>query len=309
MNTIVLYRNNGVTVEIELTRIFVKVVQNNSFSRAADILKMPKSTVSKAVTRLERETGTKLLMRTTRSLTLTAAGRGFYEASLGPILQLEDAQKSLHGQDSILTGVVKLTAPEDLGSFVIAPAIAELSQRHPDLRFELEYTDEIVDLVKDGFDLAVRIGRPTDSTLKLKRIGEVILIPVASAQYLKGKDKIRQPIDLTAHACFSVHIQGSTDRWTLKSAKGTVHVPIKSKISSNQMTSLMQMALVDGGVAFVPSFLCKQHIENGELIRLLPDWSGVGIPASIVTPLAPSSSARLKLTVDHLHSALSAALK
>lgn len=296
-------------MEIELARIFVKVVQNNSFSRAAEILKMPKSTVSKAITRLERETGTKLMMRTTRSLTLTAAGRGFYDASLGPVLQIEDAQKSLYGHDSILTGLVKLTAPEDLGSFVIAPAIAELSLRHSDLSFELQYTDEVVDLVKDGFDLAVRIGRPSDSTMKLKRIGEVILIPVASPRYLKGKDKIREPMDLTAHSCLSINIQGNAERWTLKSSQGTVHVPIKSKIASNQMTSLIRMALADGGIAFVPSYLCTQHIVDRELVRILPEWSGPAIPASIVTPLAPSSSARLKVTVDYLHSALSSALR
>src|SRR2546423_356495 len=94
--------NNGAAMDLELTRYFVKVVQNGSFSRAADILKLPKSTVSKAISRLESETGTKLLLRTTRSLTLTAAGRVFYDASLGPIQVLEDAQKSLHGQDSIL---------------------------------------------------------------------------------------------------------------------------------------------------------------------------------------------------------------
>src|SRR4051812_36061970 len=110
-------------MDLELTRYFVKVVQNGSFSRAADLLKLPKSTVSKAITRLEHDTGTKLLLRTTRSLTLTAAGRAFYDTCLGPVHILEDAQKSLYGQDSILSGTLKITAPEDLGAHVISPAV------------------------------------------------------------------------------------------------------------------------------------------------------------------------------------------
>ena len=154
-------------MDLELCRIFVKVVQYNSFSKAAEVLKMPKSTVSRSITRLERETGTKLLVRSTRSLTVTQAGQEFYEASLGPIHQLEDAQKALVGKDSLLTGTVRMTAPEDLGTFVIAPAIAKLSSQYPSLRFELKYTDTIVDLVKEGFDLAVRIGRVKNSGLRI----------------------------------------------------------------------------------------------------------------------------------------------
>lgn len=294
-------------MELDLTRIFVKVIQNSSFSRGAEILKMPKSTVSKAITRLEKETGTKLLLRTTRSLTLTAAGRSFYEASLGPVTQLEDAQKSLYGQDNILTGLIRITAPEDLGSYVIAPAIAELSNRYPELFFELIYTDKVIDLVKNGFDLAIRMGKLNDSGLKVKRTGDVILHMVASPAYLKNK-RIKTPEDLENQSCLSINIPGYHNRWTLKSNKGTVHIPVKSKIISNQMTSLLHGALQGGGIAAIPSYLCKRYLESGDLVRILPEWSGPPYPASIVTPLAPSSSARLKITVDHIYSAVSKAL-
>ena len=180
-------------MEIELIRIFVKVVQQSSFSRAAEILKVPKSTVSKAITRLEYETGAKLLLRTTRSLTLTAVGRAFYETCMGPIQTLEEAQKSLNGNESILTGLVRVTAPEDLGIEIIAPTIGELSRKHPLLNFELNYTDDIVDLIKEGFDIAIRIGKLPESSLKVKRIGEIQIIPVASPKYLKNASKIFNP--------------------------------------------------------------------------------------------------------------------
>lgn len=296
-------------MELELTRIFVKVAQNGSFSRAAEILGLPKSTVSKAVSRLEKETGTKLILRTTRSLTLTQSGRAFYEASLSPIAQLEDAQKSLYGKDRILTGTIKLTAPEDLGSYVIAPAIAELSKAHPDLFFELHYTNEVIDLVRDGFDIAVRLGKATDSSLKMKKAGEVVLVPVASPKYLKGKEKIREPQDLKNHNCLSLIFRDSAERWHFRNKQGTnVKVETKAKVLTNQMTCVLQMALSGGGVTLVPSYVAAPHVESGKLVLVLPEWTSPGVPVSILTPLAPSSSARLKITVDHISKALSEAL-
>ncbi len=287
-------------MDLELSRIFVKVIQYSSFSKAAEALKMPKSTVSRSISRLERETGTKLLVRSTRSLTLTQAGLTFYEASLGPIHQLEDAQKSLYGKDNLLTGTVRITAPEDLGTFVIAPAIAKLSSQHPMLRFDLKYTDTLIDLVKEGFDLAVRIGRVRISGLIIKNAGEVNLVPVASPGYLKGKEKIKSPRDLSQHQCLSLDLQQTAQKWTLRSKDKTVHVPIQAKILSNQMSSLVQMALADGGIALVPTYICQPYLASGKLIRVLPDWSDSGWPVSILSPLAPSSSARLKITVDKI---------
>jgi LysR family transcriptional regulator, regulator for bpeEF and oprC len=295
-------------LDLDLIRIFVKVIQNGSFSKAAELLKLPKSTVSKAVSRFERETGTRLLVRTTRSLTLTAAGRAFYEASLGPVQTLEDARKSLHGHDSRLTGHVRITAPEDLGSAVIAPTIAVLINKHPGLSFELHYTNQVIDLVKEGFDLGVRVGKLGESSLKIKRGGEITLVLVASPTYLKGREKINSPQDLTTHRCLSLSIQSLETRWTLRSAKGTVHIPIKAKISSNQMSSLLQMAIGNGGIALVPLYLAKADLESKKLVRILPDWASPGIPVSILSPLASTSSARLKATIEEIAASLQKAL-
>lgn len=287
-------------MELDLIRIFIKVVQFNSFAKAADALKMPRSTVSKSISRLERETGTKLLVRSTRSLTVTAAGRTFFEASIGPIHHLEEAQKSLYGQDNLLTGLVKITSPEDLGTYIVAPSIAKLSIQHPQLQFELKCTDDIVDLVKDGYDLAVRIGKVHDSGMKIKRAGEVILIPVASPAYLKSKNRIKSPKDLTDHHCLSLNIKPISNRWILKTGNKSVQIFIKPKMVSNQMSSLLRMAISDGGIALVPTYICQSFLENGTLVRVLPEWSSAGWPVSIISPLAPSSTARLKVTVDQI---------
>ncbi|HET6346646.1 MAG TPA: LysR family transcriptional regulator, partial [Myxococcota bacterium] len=132
-------------MDIELVRIFTKVVQQQSFSKAAALLRLPKATVSRSVSRLERQTGTKLLVRTTRSVSTTSAGLAFYDAASASVQVLEAALRALQGQDSALSGTVRLTAPEDLGAHIISPAIAALSRAHGALAFELHYTDEVVD--------------------------------------------------------------------------------------------------------------------------------------------------------------------
>lgn len=291
-----------------MVRVFVKVVQLGSFTRAGEILRQPKSTISKAVSRLERETGTKLLMRTTRSLTLTAAGRAFFETCLPPIQVLEDAHKSIHGQDSIVSGTVRITAPEDLGSYVISPAVAELTRRHPSLHFELHYTDEIVDLVKHGFDLAIRIGRLQESGLRARKLGEIHLLFVASARYLKERDKPKRLADLKSHDCLTIASRGAS--WPLRSVRGeSASFKIQTRILTNQMTGLMTLALNGAGVALVPHYLCRRELDEGHLIRVLPDWSSPGLSVSLLSPLGTSSAARLKITAEHLSSAIEKELK
>lgn len=295
-------------LDVDLIRVFVKVVQFGSFSRAADSLRVPKSTISKGVARLEVETKTQLLVRTTRSLTLTAAGRSFYESCLGPIQSIEEAKRALYGSDSILTGTVRMTAPEDLGSFVIAPAIGELTRKHPDLNFDLHYTDEVVDLVRDGFDFAVRVGRLRESRLHAKRLGEIVLIMVAAPSYLKANDRIRSPKDLKDHGCLSISVQGLSAKWTLRSSKETITLGLVPRIMSNQMTSLRQMALAGGGIALVPRYLCRDDLESKKLVQVLPEWVSPGIPVSIISPLRSTTSARLKLVSDHVGTAIREAL-
>ncbi len=292
------------TIEIELSRIFVKIVQQGSFSKAAELLKVPKSTVSKGLARLENLTGTKLLLRTTRSQTLTATGRVFYETCLEPIQVLEDAQKSLLGQDTIVSGTIKLTAAEDLGTHVIAPIIGELCRSHPKIRFELHYTNEVVDLVKDGFDLAVRFGKLTESQLKVRQIGHITLIPVASPAYLNAHEKIQNPSDLSSHDCLCLRNHSMSTTWVLQKDKKKVSIPVKARVESHQMTSLIKIATAGAGVLFAPSFLCRNEIESGALVRILPGWHGVEIPVSIVSPVSIAATARLKLVSDHISSAI-----
>lgn len=282
-------------MDIERVRVYVRVVQMSSFSKAASALRLPVSSVSRAVSALERETGTKLLVRTTRSIRPTTAGLAFFESSNGPVQALEDAMRLLHGQDNGIAGNLRITAPEDLGAHVISPVLATLSRQHPELSFELNYTDEIVDLVKEGYDLAIRIGRLGPSRFKVRKLGEIVLIPVASPKYLEGRKKIRTPQDLAAHDCIVYKPGSARPKWTLQSGRETIQVAIKPKIIANMMTSLLAMAKQSAGVAFIPKYLCQAEISTGELIRVLPGWAEPGLTVQSVAPLGTSASTRLKV--------------
>lgn len=287
-------------MNLELVNIFVQVVKNGSFTKAANSLRLPKSTVSKAISKIEKETGTRLLVRTTRTQTLTDAGKIFYDTCLGPIETIESAGKSLYGNDFLVTGKVKITAPEDIGSKIIAPAVSELCQKHHDLRFELHYTDDIVDLVKDGFDLAVRIGKLNESSLKVKKVGNLNLILVASPKYLKVRDKVSKIEDIQFHDCLVLSSFYKTNCWKLKSKSSSEQVVIHPRIVSNQMSSLISASLAAGGIALVPAFLCEQHFKNNDLVHVLPQWTTPSVPVSFLSPLSFSSSARLRIVTDHL---------
>ncbi len=290
---------------MEQIKIFVRVVQLGSFSRAAEALRLPKSTVSRAVSALEAESGTKLLTRTTRSLTLTAAGRAFYETCSEPVQILEDARKSLHGADSIVSGLVRVTAPEDLGRYAISPALGKLAKDHADLCFEVNYTDALVDLVGEGFDLAVRVGKMPPSRMKTRKLGEVTLVLVASPAYLKGRERIRHPSDLKRHDCVSYASRSSQHRWALSSKKESVEVTVRARLVGNQMTSLAAAAVHGAGVALLPAFVCARELQTGRLDLVLPEWTGPRFPVNLVTP---SGSTRMKVVGDAIAEAIRAVL-
>jgi DNA-binding transcriptional LysR family regulator len=284
-------------------------ILDEAFSKAADLLRLPKSTVSRTISHLEEVTGTKLLVRTTRSLTPTAAGLALFESASGAVQQLEDATRSIQGKDSVVAGTLRLTAPEDLGAHIISPVIAKLSRQYPELSFELNYTDEIVDLVREGYDFAIRLGKLAPSRFKVKKLGEVVVVPVAAPGYLEENEKIRQPQDLAKHDCLVYRSESSRPKWTLHSGRQVVQVAIQPKIAANMMSSLLSMAKQSAGVAFIPKYLCQKELMAGELVRVLPGWEEAGLPVHIVSPLGTGATGKLKIVASSLTSGIESALR
>ena len=287
------------TIELELSRLYVKVIQHGGYSKAAAALRLPKSTISKAIKKLEEETGTKLLIRTTRSQTMTAAGRLFYETCLEPIQILENAQKSLYGQDNIVSGNIKLTAPEDLGNFVVTPVIGQLCQKYPKLNFETHYSNDLYDLVKEGFDFGIRIGTLQASSLKQKKIGDFELIVIAPALFKNEIKNIKEPKDLEKFNAVTL-IKVDQHRLTLRNEKKVATIKMNIRIRCNQMSSVITAVMAGAGLAVVPSYLVRNHLEEGTLIRVLNSWHGPRLPVSIVAPTSISSSSRLTILTNEL---------
>ena len=290
-------------MEIQLIHYFVKIIEHGSFTKAAEFLKVPKSTLSKAVSRLERETGTKLLIRSTRKQTLTAAGRDFYEASLGPIQTIEDAHKALYGQDSVISGAVKITVPEDFEIFLLSSCIQQLGEKYPDLKIIIKSTNEVVDLIGEGFDFAIRIGPLEESNLKVRTIGHIKLATVVAKQYL-AKIELNSPQDLMNVRC--IGLSSNKPYQTLKMTKNKKTETIKTplKIETNQITSVYKLTLTGAGVSVLPTFLCQKDIDSGQLISVLPDWQYANVPVSLISPLSTIHSLRLKVVSEEIVGAL-----
>ncbi len=285
---------------LEDIRIFVKVLQLRSFTQAAKALSMPTSTVSRSVAKLEEETGTRLILRTTRSINPTAAGLRFYENCLEAVQTLEEARGELNGSDALTQGTVRLTAPEDIGEAILSPIIGALTRTYPGLSFEVDYSDRVIDLVSEGFDLAVRLGKLKSSRMTVKRVGKVHLIMVASPAYLEAQGAVRKPEELSQKSCLCLNIPQMRKEWSLKSGSRTLKVQVQPRVTSNQMSSLITMAIQSAGIAFVPSFLCHSQLRTGRLVQVLPEWKGKEVPVSIVISQGKSKSARLKLVSDRL---------
>lgn len=290
-------------MDLEATRIFVKIAEAGSFSRAATILRVPKSTLSRTLQRLEAEVGKTLLIRTTRSQTLTAEGKAFYESCREAIEVLERAQKNLFESEEKLTGRIRLTSPEDIGILISTHALNPLMKQHPELTFDLHFSDEIIDLVKEGFDLAIRLGKLTPSRFKAQRVGQIAMILVATPEYLKNHKAIKRPQDLLEHDCIC-YSSANLKTWNLSSKTQKSHLKINARIYANKMMSLVQLALDGMGVALVPESLVQNQLKQGELLRVLPDWEGLKFPISIVTPLGQNTSKRLRIVTSQIASTL-----
>ncbi len=294
-------------MDIKLIHYFVEIIKHGSFTKAAESLKIPKSTLSKAVTKLERETGTKLLVRSTRKQALTSAGREFYETCLGPIQTIEDAQKALYGQDSIISGTVKITVPEDFEIFVLSSCIQSLCEQYPDLKIIIKSTNDVVDLVGEGYDFAVRIGPLEESNLKVRTIGYIKLATVVSKDYFE-RIELNRPSDLLNVRCIGLISSKPHQTWTLTKNKKTEVVKTPLTVETNQITSVYKLTLSGAGVSVLPTFLCQQSIDSGELVQVLEDWQFQKVPVSLISPLSTISSVRLKVVSEEIITALRASL-
>jgi len=275
---------------------FARVVRAGSFTAAARELGVQKSSVSRRVSALEEHLGARLLQRTTRALRLTDEGRVFYDHCQRALAELQDAEEALGGMGARPRGLLRITAPLSFG--FLGPIVAAFLQRWPEVEIELVCTDRVVDLVEEGFDVAIRAGKLPDSSLIARRVGSLPRFLVASPSYLRRRRTPRTPADLAAHDCVSFGARRSP--WLLQSEGASIEVAVASRLLVNDYDLLRQTIVAGLGIGLLPEPDCVQPLADGRLKRVLPAWTGVETPIHAVYPSLRHLSSKVKAFIDHL---------
>ncbi len=278
--------------------VFAKVVQAGSFTAAARGLRMPKSTVSRKVSELEERIGAQLLQRTTRKLRLTEVGRAYYEHCARIVAEAEEAELAVTRMQAAPHGLLRVTTP--LTFSFLGPLVAEFLKRYPEVQLELVCTDRTVDLVEEGFDLAVRAGRLADSSLIARKLGSIERFVVAAPSYLQARGAPRSPRDLEKHDCLLFGAGREGNVWTLHSGSRSVEVSIRPRLVVNEPDMLRAVTLAGSGIALLPNIHSAADLAVGLLHRLLPDWSSAGAPVNAVYPSTRHHSPKVMAFVDFL---------
>jgi DNA-binding transcriptional LysR family regulator len=278
--------------------VFAKVVQASSFTAAARELRMPKSTVSRKVSELEERIGAQLLQRTTRKLRLTDAGQTYFEYCARIVAEAEEAELAVTRMQSAPHGLLRVTTP--LTFSFLGPLVAEFMKRYPDVQLELVCTDRTVDLMKEGFDLAVRTGRLADSSLTARKLGNIERIIVAAPSYLKARGTPKSPKDLEKHDCIVFGTQLEQSVWTLYSGGKSVEVPVRARMAVNEPDMLCALTRAGSGISILPALHYAADIAAGRLQHLLPDWSSSGTPVHAIYPSTRHHSPKVMAFVDFL---------
>lgn len=266
--------------------IFARVVEAGSFTAAARLLGMPKTTVSRRIAALEREVGVRLLQRTTRSLSVTDAGRLYYEQSSQALRTIEDANLRLAEASTELSGTIRISAPVGFSSYFLTGTVFDFLAAHPKARVELHLTDEKLNLVESGIDLAFRTGILPDSTLIARKLGSTHRILCASPDYLDRCGVPETPADLARHHCVIAGQPAVNAHWVLEGPHGLETVVVSGRFAANEMLSVVAAAVAGYGIAQLPYRTAEAHISQGRLRRVLAEFT---TPAGGLHAVYPSS--------------------
>lgn len=280
---------------------FVQAVENGSFSAAARLLGVPKSTVSKRVAELEGRLGARLIHRTSRSFSLTDLGRDFFQHARAAMIEAEMAESLVRTHLGEPSGTVRLTAAVPTAQFVIAPHLPELARHYPKLQLFIHVTDRFVDIVQEGFDIAVRSHQAPlpDSTLVQRKLATHPFFVVASPDYLRRRGAPAHPQELGEHDAIT---SGLSDAgWRLTSADGEeVRVAPKPVMGADEPFVMLRAAAAGLGIACLPTSVCRDAIAAGELTHLLPGWTAGSITTTILMPHRRGQLPAVRAVVEFL---------
>jgi DNA-binding transcriptional LysR family regulator len=279
---------------------FAKVVETSSFTAAADRLQLSKSFVSKQVSQLESELGTRLLYRTTRKLSLTEEGMRFYKHCQLIISEADHARAEIIESQSSPSGKIRITIPQSLIIAGAGQAFLKFQQKYPDIELDVIVSGKFYDLVDNGIDLAIRVGQLEDSMLVSRKLDSCFFQVVAAPQYLKKHGVPKHPKNLKEHSCLIYGNSKEVNNWPFRMSNGeTIMLKAQGKLTSNDGLLIVSAALEGMGIAFGPSFLFKKHLDLGTLSLLLPEYQ---LPTAIsaIYPANRNLPRRVRMLIDFL---------
>lgn len=287
--------------ELSDVAAFVCVVKTGSFTAAAEQLNTSKSVISKYITRLEKRLGVKLLARTTRRLTLTEIGRTFYEGAQHGLEAIDNAEEAVSFLQGKPRGTLKINAPLSFGTLHIAPALEEFIHRYPEMQVDLRFDDKKIDMIKDGFDLTVRITHQLEGNLIARRIAPCHHALVAAPNYLAKHGTPKSPEDLVAHNVITYQYQQSPWEWEFTAAKSKPkRVRVNGSVQMNNSLAIREAVLAGVGISRMPTFAVGEDIKSGRLIQLLPKYSLLEHSIYLVFPERNHMAPKTRAFIDYM---------
>jgi DNA-binding transcriptional LysR family regulator len=287
--------------DLEAIAIFAKVVETRGITAAATDLGLSAPTISKALARLEARFGSRLFNRTSRRLVLTDAGRTLAGRAARLLADAEAAEDAMVAQSSTPRGLVRLAAPMSFGVAEVAPILPEFLVRYPDVSLDVHLGDALVDVIGDGFDIALRIGELPDSSMLARRLAPVPGTLVASPGYLDRRGRPMHPTDLAGHDCFAYSYLRTRDAWHFSNRVGEqVTVRPTGRMMMNNGEAMLPAVIAGLGIAAPPAFIARDAVADGRLEQVLPEWSASRSSLYLLMPPGGPRPLRVRVLVDFL---------
>ncbi|MGF1785702.1 LysR family transcriptional regulator [Photobacterium swingsii] len=282
--------------------IFFHLIEQGSFSKAADLVGLTKSVVSKRITRLEQELGVQLIYRTTRKLTLTEAGEVFFSHAREVYYSVQNAEQAMSGLGESLTGTIRISVPTISGELLLPQAIAEFSAKYPEIHIDMDLDNRFVDIVAEGFDLAIRTGALPDSSFIARRLVDAHWVICGAPDYFARCGIPKVPADLTQHNCLAYSYQETgAQEWLFKGADKPCTVKVNGNFTTNNASALRRAALFGQGLVYVPKVLVAEDLKAGTLIEVLQEQVAKCLGIYAIYPYTRHQPIKVKLFIEHLY--------
>ncbi len=279
---------------------FAAVVDAGSFVGAADALEMSKPAVSRYVGELEARLGLRLLHRTTRKLSLTEEGEVFYARCKELLFGIDEAEAEITSRSGQAVGLVKINAPVTFGILHLAALWGEFKAQHPKVLLDVTLADRVVDLVEEGFDIAIRIARLPSSSLISRKLATTRMVLCASPAYLQRAGTPRHPAELAGHAVLAYSYWSTRDEWQFEGPGGTVAVTTQPCLRTNNGDTCRAGALQHQGIVLQPTFLVGEDLRSGALVELMPEFRSIELGIHALYPTRKHVSPKVRLLLDFL---------